>query len=150
LNRFVAKLVEQSFSFFILLRGSAKIEWGAEQQKVFDDLKSYLQQLPTLSSLEQGQPLILYVSTTHAAISRALVLEKEVTKNSKTAKQQFPVYFAPEVLTRSKRYYSEIEKFCYALIMRTRKLCHYFEAHTIKVFTNQPLNDISGNRNSSG
>jgi hypothetical protein len=30
-----------------------------------------------------------------------------------------------------------------------RKLWHYFEAHTIKVLTNQPLNDIFGNRDSS-
>jgi hypothetical protein len=33
--------------------------------------------------------------------------------------------------------------------MSTRKLQHYFEAHTIKVLTNQPLNDIFGNRDSS-
>jgi ribonuclease HI len=30
-----------------------------------------------------------------------------------------------------------------------RKLWHYFEAHTIKVLTNQPLNKIFGNRDSS-
>jgi hypothetical protein len=46
------------------IRGSTKVEWGVEQWKVFDDLKSYLEQLPTLSSPEQGQPLILYVSAT--------------------------------------------------------------------------------------
>jgi hypothetical protein len=34
--------------------------------------------------------------------------------------------------------------------MSARKLRHYFEAHTIKVLTNQPLNDIFGNRDSSG
>jgi hypothetical protein len=43
-----------------------------------------------------------------------------------------------------------MEKICYAVIMSARKLRHYFEAHTIKVLTNQPLNDIFGNRDSSG
>jgi hypothetical protein len=33
--------------------------------------------------------------------------------------------------------------------MSSRKLWHYFEAHTIKVLTNQPLNDIFSNRDSS-
>jgi hypothetical protein len=52
LNRFIAKLVERSLPFFSVLRGSAKFEWGLEQQKAFDDLKQYLQHLPTLSSPE--------------------------------------------------------------------------------------------------
>jgi hypothetical protein len=79
-------------------------------------LKSYLEHLPTLSSPEQGQPLILYVSATHSAISGALVTEKEITQNGKTTKQQFPVYFISKVFTGSKRFYSEMEKICYAVI----------------------------------
>jgi ribonuclease HI len=42
-----------------------------------------------------------------------------------------------------------MEKICYVVIMSARKLHHYFEAHTIKVVTNQPLNDIFSNRNIS-
>jgi hypothetical protein len=33
------KLAERSLPFFSVLRGSAKVEWGPEQQKAFDDLK---------------------------------------------------------------------------------------------------------------
>jgi ribonuclease HI len=33
--------------------------------------------------------------------------------------------------------------------MSVRKLRHYFEAHTIKVLTNQLSNEIFGNRDSS-
>jgi hypothetical protein len=66
--------------------------------------------LPTLSSTEQGQPLILYVSTTHLAVGRAMVVEKETTHHDKTAKQQFPLYFVSEVLTGSKKFYSKMEK----------------------------------------
>jgi hypothetical protein len=57
LNWFISKLAEHSLPFFTILRGSANIEWGAKQQKAFDDLKSYLEQLPTVSSPEQGQLL---------------------------------------------------------------------------------------------
>jgi hypothetical protein len=78
LNRFIAKLVEMSLLFFSVLRGSTKVELGPEQQKAFDVLKNYLQYLPTLSSLEQEKPLILYASTIHSVVSGALVMEKEV------------------------------------------------------------------------
>jgi hypothetical protein len=149
MNYFISKLAECSLPFFTVLRGSAKIEWDAEQQKAFEGLKSYLAKLPTLSRLEQGQPLILYVSATHSAVSGALVVEKETVGNDKVAKQQFPVYFVSEVLTGSKRFYSEMEKICYTVIMSARKLRHYSEAQTIKVLTNQSLNDIFGNRDSS-
>jgi hypothetical protein len=77
------------------------------------------------------------------------VTKKEITQNGKIVKQQFPVYFVSEVLTGSKRFYFEMEKICYAVIMSARKLQHYFEAHTIRIPTSQPLNDIFGNRDSS-
>jgi hypothetical protein len=86
LNQFILKLAEHNLPFFTILRGSTNVEWGAEQQQAFDDLKSYLEHLPTLSSLQQGQPLILYVSATHSAISGALVTRKEITQNGKIVK----------------------------------------------------------------
>jgi hypothetical protein len=39
---------------------------------------------------------------------------------------------------------------CYTVVMSVRKLCHYFEAHTIKVVTNRPLNNIFVQKDSSG
>jgi hypothetical protein len=86
LNRFIAKLAQRSLPFFSVLRGSAKVEWGPEQRKIFDDLKQYLQHFPTLSSPEQGQPLILYVSATHSIVSGALVVEKEAAQVGAVAK----------------------------------------------------------------
>jgi hypothetical protein len=150
LNRFIAQLAKRSLPFFTVLRGFTRVDWGAEQQKAFEDLKHYLDHLPTLSSLEQGQPLILYVSTTHSAVSGALVVKKEIMRDNKNVKQQLSVYFMSDVLTESKKYYSEMEKICYADIMSARKLFHYFEAYTIKVLINQPLNDIFSNRDSFG
>jgi hypothetical protein len=54
LNRFISKVPECSLPFFARLTGSAKVEWVAEQQKAFDNLKSYLEKLPTLLSPKQG------------------------------------------------------------------------------------------------
>jgi hypothetical protein len=45
--------------------------------------------------------------------------------------------------------YSEMKKKCYVVVTSARKLQHYFKAHTIKVLTNQSLNDVFGNRDSS-
>jgi hypothetical protein len=36
-----------------------------------------------------------------------------------------------------------VKKIWYAVVMSSRKLHHYFEAHTIKVLTNQPLKTYS-------
>jgi hypothetical protein len=64
----------------------------------------------------------LYVSATHSAVSRALVVEKEIKHKDETLKQQFPMYFMSEVLMESKKFYSEMEKICYAVIMSSQKL----------------------------
>jgi hypothetical protein len=50
--------------------------------------------------------------------------------------KQIPVYFAPEALSGSKIFYSELEKIAYAVIMPARKLRHYFKDHRIRVITN--------------
>jgi hypothetical protein len=50
LNRFIVKLAERSLPLFSVLRGSARVDWGMEKQKAFDDLKQHLKHLPTLSS----------------------------------------------------------------------------------------------------
>jgi hypothetical protein len=52
LNWFISKLAERSLPFFTILRGSAKINCGTQQQQAFDDLRHYLEHLPILSSPE--------------------------------------------------------------------------------------------------
>jgi hypothetical protein len=106
--------------------------------------------LPTFSSSEQWQPLILYVLATHLAVSGAQVVEKEIVHKDKTSRQQFPVYFILKVLTGSKKFNLEMEEICSAVIMSARKLRHYFKAHVVNVLTNQPLDDIFENRDNSG
>jgi hypothetical protein len=57
--------------------------------------------------------------------------------------------FFTEALTGSKKYYSEMEKICYVVVMSSIKLRRYFKAHRVRVLTNQPLNDFFGNRDCS-
>lgn len=74
-----------------------------------------------------------------------MVLEKEIEGCFK----QVPIYFVSEALAGSKLFYSELEKIAYTVIMSTRKLHHYFEAHRVVIVTNQPLYDLFNNREAS-
>ena len=78
-------------------------------------------------------------------VSAALVVERKTDGTRK----QYPVYFASEALAESKLHYSKLEKIAYAVIMPSRKLRHYFEAHRIIAISNQPLHDLLYNREAS-
>jgi hypothetical protein len=78
-------------------------------------------------------------------VSAALVREVDGEKG----KFQSPVYFVSEASLGSKLLYSELEKIAYAMLMATRKLWHYFEAHKVIVLTDQPLNDLFINMEAS-
>jgi hypothetical protein len=73
------------------------------------------------------------------------VQENETLKDDKKTIKQVPIYFISEALAGSKRYYSEMDKICYMIVMSARNLRHYFEEHIEQVLTNQPLNDIFDN-----
>jgi hypothetical protein len=94
---------------------------------------------------EPKSPLLLYLSASNSVVSAVLVQEKEEEGKFK----QIPVYFASDVLSGSKLFYSELEKVAYAVVMAARKLRHYFEGHKIRVITNQPLNDLFANKDAS-
>jgi hypothetical protein len=82
------------------------------------------------------------VAASHSAVSAALVQEKLDGQ----IKKQAPVYFVSEVLSLSKKNYTELEKVLYAMLMASRKLRHYFQAYHIIVPSSQPLTDILRNR----
>jgi hypothetical protein len=98
--------------------------------------------LTTLTPPSSGAPLLLYVAASHAAVTAALVQEKQEGQ----VKKQAPVYFVSKVLSPSKKNYTELEKVLYAVLMATRKLRHYFQAYHIIVPSSQPLKDIMRNK----
>jgi hypothetical protein len=65
-------------------------------------------------------------------------------------KSKPPVYFVSEVLSLSKKNYTELEKVLYAVLIASRKLRHYFQAYHIIVPSSQPLKDIMRNREATG
>jgi len=122
------------------------MQWGEEQMKAFEALKAYIENLAIMSSPSEKAELLLYIATSGAAVSAALVEERSVKGELK----QVPIYFVSEALSGSKLLYSEMEKMAYAVIMASRKLRYYFQSHKIKVPTSFPLWDMFENREASG
>ena len=53
------------------------MEWGPEQSKAFQQLKSYMARKLLVTVLDPEAPLLLYVVASDHAVSRVLVQEKE-------------------------------------------------------------------------
>jgi hypothetical protein len=63
---------------------------------------------------------------------------------------QRPVYYVSEVLHEAKARYLETHKLIYAILVVSRKLRHYFQAHRVVVVTSFPLKAILHNSNATG
>jgi hypothetical protein len=63
---------------------------------------------------------------------------------------QRPVYYISEVLHEAKTRYLEVNKLLYAVLIASRKLCHYFQAHKISVVSSFPLRVVLHNPNTTG
>ena len=99
-----------------------------------------------MSSPSEKAELLLYIATSGAAVSAALVKECSIENKLK----QVPIYFVSEARSGSKLLYSEMEKMAYAVVMALRKLRYYFQSHKIKVPTSFPLQDMFENKEASG
>ena len=63
---------------------------------------------------------------------------------------QKPVYYISEVLHEAKARYLETHKLIYVILIASRKLRHYFQAHRVVVVTSYPLRAILHNSNATG
>ena len=54
------------------------MERGEEQAKTFEDLKQYIEKLAVMSSPTERAELLLYIASSGAAVSAALVEERTV------------------------------------------------------------------------
>ena len=95
---------------------------------------------------EPETPLLLYVAASEHAVSGVLV--QETNEGSKVIQQL--VYYISEALSGVKLNYTEIEKIAYTVLISSRKLKHYFQAHEITVPSSQPLGDILCNKEAFG
>jgi hypothetical protein len=65
-------------------------------------------------------------------------------------KIQYQVYFVSKVLSDSKARYFHVMKLGYALLIKSCKLCPYFQVHEIEVHTSSTLGEILNNREAIG
>jgi ribonuclease HI len=105
-------------------------------------LNRYLTSTPLLSRTVPGEVLYLYVTVSPMAIGATLIREDEGIQKS--------VYFVSKSLHRADKRYPQIEKLAFALVMASRKLRPYFQAHTIRVLTEYPLRKVMQKLDLSG
>ena len=72
----------------------------------------------------------MYLSVSNRAVSVVLLRDQGVQQS---------VYYVSKTLVDAETRYLPLEKLVLALVHATRKLSHYFQAHTIYVLTEYPL-----------
>jgi hypothetical protein len=145
LNIFISKSAEQSLPFLKTLHGAKDFAWGPEQAASFASLKQHLSELAILTSPDSSLPLLLYVAASPHAVSTALVQEQ----HREGTTRQCPVYYVSKVLMTSKCNMTELEKNSYAVVMASRKLCHYFKAFKVRVTSDRGLGELFRNPEAS-
>ncbi|KAL0395281.1 UNVERIFIED_CONTAM: Retrovirus-related Pol polyprotein from transposon opus [Sesamum latifolium] len=94
LNQFISRAADQGLLFFKILRNTKNFQWTEECGQAFMELKSYLEQPPLLSKLEDGERLWIYLALSNDATSTVLAREKEVT--------HLPIYYTSRLLQGAK------------------------------------------------
>ena len=100
----------------------------------FQKLKKYLSQPPVMSKLKNEEVLIAYIATAPHAVSLILIQVDD--------RVQRPVYYVSKSLHEAEIRYLPLEKVILAVVHATRKLPYYFQAHTVMVLTQFPLQSL--------
>ena len=95
----------------------------------FEEFKQYFSSPLVLSRPEKEEILYAYLAVTDYAASLLLVRNK--------SEVQRPIYYVSKSLHET--CYLPLEKVVLAIVHATRKLPHYFQAHTVVVLTQLPL-----------
>ena len=131
LNRFISRSADKCRPFFLLLHKWKGFKWTEECAEAFQQLKEYLSRPPIMSSPEVDEVLFAYLEITSYAISFVLIRVDNGI--------QRPVYYASKSLHEADMRYLLLEKAILAVVHATKKLPHYFQAHTVIVLTQLSL-----------
>uniref|UniRef100_A0A2N9EPU0 RNase H type-1 domain-containing protein n=1 Tax=Fagus sylvatica TaxID=28930 RepID=A0A2N9EPU0_FAGSY len=112
-------------------RKSTTFKWDDKCVSAFEDLKRYLSSSLLLSNPTPGEPLFLYLAVSDRAVSAVLIRIKDTV--------QCPVYYASKTMTEAETHYPPLEKVGLALITAADKLPQYFQAHTVYLVTQYPV-----------
>ena len=129
LNRFISKSADRCRSFFLLLHKWKGFEWTEECAVAFQQLKEYLSRPPIMSNPELDDVLFAYLAIASYAISFVLIRVDSGI--------QRPISYVSKSLHEVEVRYLPLEKAILAVMHATRKLPHYFQAHTMVVHTSE-------------
>ncbi|XP_074357290.1 uncharacterized protein LOC141697007 [Apium graveolens] len=125
LNRFITKSSDKCQEFFKAIKGGGmNFEWIKKCEEAFQNIKKHLNSPPMLSNPKAGETLVLYLAISDFTVSAVLVREEDGI--------QLPVYYVSKRPADAETQYTGLEKLAYALILASRKLRPYFQAHRIK------------------
>ena len=134
LNQFISRSADRCRPFFLLLHKWKEFKWSEECVVAFQQLKQYLSRPPIISSPVVDEVLFAYIAVAFYAISFV-----QIRVDSGI---QRPVYYVSKLLNEAEVRYLPLEKAILSVVHATRKLPHYFQVHTVVVFTQLLLKSI--------
>ena len=102
-------------------------EWSEDCALAFQQLKEYLSRPSIMSSPEADEVLFAYIAVVPHAMSLVLIRVDNGIQRL--------VYYVSKSLHEAEVHYLPLEKAILAVVHATRKLPHYFQAHTVIVLT---------------
>ena len=134
LNRFISRSANKCRPFFLLINKWKGFKWTKECAIAFQQLKNYLARPAIMSSPEPDEVLFAYIAVAPYAISLVLIRVD--------CGVQRPIYYMSKSLHEAEVRYLPLEKAILAVVLGTRKLFHYFQAHTVIILTQLPIKTI--------
>nr|GEW30126.1 reverse transcriptase domain-containing protein [Tanacetum cinerariifolium] len=108
--------------------------WTAEAEEAFKQMKQFIAELPMLVTPMEKEELIVYLAVAKETVSAIIMSERET--------KQMPIYFVSRALRGPKINYTLMEKLVLALVHASKRLKRYFQAHSIIVVTDQPIQHV--------
>lgn len=135
LNQFMYKSSNNCRKFFKAIKGVGKMfVWTTTCVEALKKLNEQLGSPALLAKPIEDDTLILYLCVSDYSISDMLVREDVET--------QIPIYYVSKKLLDCETRYTNMEKLLQTIILASRRLMSYFQAHRVEVQIACPLRHI--------